>query len=271
MSSMNPKGVDVALVSAFELNELMRKVKGFMDLSFAIKCGGGDVMKVDKIVYEADDYDLVTGTTIPELYRISRQFPGSLRYYGLSLENGPYNVKFTGKFWEPSGQRRQVGIEEQLQRQVMLWSTMSNVVNMPAGDIEVETFTSKPSYLTDWNYKDITNSLLSEDIVTSSSTRSYSRKKSHCDSATDLSPRVDPLLSPKKVTRFSDIIAEGRHTVFSYFTPTVGIGRNKNQTGLIVGFSIALASFGLVLIFLVLYMRINRDNDDAGAESAKEI
>ncbi|KAJ0081554.1 hypothetical protein Patl1_11699 [Pistacia atlantica] len=65
------------------------------DLSFAIKCGGGDVLKVDKIAYEADDFDLVTGTTITELYRISRQSPGSLRYYGLSLENGLYN----GTLW----------------------------------------------------------------------------------------------------------------------------------------------------------------------------
>ncbi|KAJ0081313.1 hypothetical protein Patl1_11714 [Pistacia atlantica] len=65
------------------------------NISFAIKCGGGDVMKVDKIVYEADDYDLVTGTTIPELYRISRKSPGSLRYYGLSLENGPNNVSLS--------------------------------------------------------------------------------------------------------------------------------------------------------------------------------
>ncbi|XP_031270141.1 probable LRR receptor-like serine/threonine-protein kinase At1g56140 isoform X2 [Pistacia vera] len=92
----------------------------------------------------------------------------------------------------------------------MLRPTMSRVVNMLAGDIEVETVTSKPSYLTDWNYKDITNSLLNEDTVTSSSTRSYSRKKSQCDSATDLSPGVDPLLSPKNAARFNDIIAEGR-------------------------------------------------------------
>ncbi|KAJ0018667.1 hypothetical protein Pint_11536 [Pistacia integerrima] len=33
-------------------------VVGYENLSFAIKCGGGDVLKVDKIVYEADDYDL---------------------------------------------------------------------------------------------------------------------------------------------------------------------------------------------------------------------
>ncbi|XP_031249199.1 probable LRR receptor-like serine/threonine-protein kinase At1g56140 [Pistacia vera] len=115
----------------------------------------------------------------------------------------------------------------------MLRPTMSRVVNMLAGDIEVATVTSKPSYLTDWNYKDITNSLLNEETVTSSSTRSYSRKKSQCDSATDLSPGVYPLLSPENATRFNDIIAEGSSCKFG-FGPDI--------------FS---------------YMRINRDNDDA--------
>ncbi|XP_044495501.1 probable LRR receptor-like serine/threonine-protein kinase At1g56140 [Mangifera indica] len=87
---------------------------------------------------------------------------------------------------------------------------MSRVVSMLSGDVDVETVTSKPSYLTDWDYKDITNSLLSKDSATSSSTRSYSRKKSQCDSATDLSPGVDPLLSLEDPTQFSDIITEGR-------------------------------------------------------------
>ncbi|KAJ0080950.1 hypothetical protein Patl1_11716 [Pistacia atlantica] len=105
------------------------------DSSFAIKCGGGgDALKVDKIVYEVDGYDLGgasfvvldtekwavsdagwypdgkfnthvqntgsqgTDTTIPELYRVSRQSPGSLRYYKLSLENGPYNVSLSFAF-----------------------------------------------------------------------------------------------------------------------------------------------------------------------------
>ncbi|KAJ0017470.1 hypothetical protein Pint_11482 [Pistacia integerrima] len=377
--------------------------------SFAIKCGGEE-MKVDSIVYEADSYDLggasfvvldtqkwaisdaglfsdgqfnthvqntgsqVTGTATPKLYQSSRQSPGSLRYYGLSLENGPYNVSLSfaetvfgdqgSQTWtslgrrvfdiyiqgtlqlkdfdiskEAGGERKAitkkfnanvsenyleihlfwagkgtccipdqgsygplvsalsvipdftptvgiahkknqtaliVGIAVALgisglilifltfymrtkrhnddaegkaagawnlhevnqslelidsklseyneiealrvikvallctQASPMLRPTMSRVVNMLAGDIEVATVTSKPSYLTDWNYKDITNSLLNEETVTSSSTRSYSRKKSQCDSATDLSPGVYPLLSPENATRFNDIIAEGR-------------------------------------------------------------
>ena len=34
----------------------------------------------------------VIATNTPELYQTSRMSPGSLRYYGLGLVNGPYNV-----------------------------------------------------------------------------------------------------------------------------------------------------------------------------------
>ncbi|KAJ0017701.1 hypothetical protein Pint_11873 [Pistacia integerrima] len=91
----------------------------------------------------------------------------------------------------------------------MLHPPMSRIVNMLVGEIEVETVTSKPSCLADWDCMDTTNSILNKDIVTSSST-SYSRKKSQCENAIDDSPGVDPLLSPVNVTRFSDMIAEGR-------------------------------------------------------------
>ncbi|KAJ0082476.1 hypothetical protein Patl1_11709 [Pistacia atlantica] len=93
-----------------------QSLQTLLNSSFAIKCGGGDALKVDKIVYEVDGYDLGgasfvvldtekwavsdagwypdgkfnthvqntgsqgTGTTIPELYRISRQSPGSLTW-----------------------------------------------------------------------------------------------------------------------------------------------------------------------------------------------
>ena len=45
---------------------------------------------------------------------------------------------------------------------------MSRVVAMLAGDIEVSTVASKPSYLTDWDFNDATSSFLSEDTQTSS-------------------------------------------------------------------------------------------------------
>ncbi|KAJ0017422.1 hypothetical protein Pint_11500 [Pistacia integerrima] len=38
----------------------------------------------------------VINTTTPNLYQITRQSPRSLIYYGLSLENGVYNVSLFG-------------------------------------------------------------------------------------------------------------------------------------------------------------------------------
>lgn len=49
----------------------------------------------------------------------------------------------------------------------MLRPTMSRVVAMLSGDIEVSTVTSKPSYLTDCDFKDKTSTFLSEDTQTS--------------------------------------------------------------------------------------------------------
>jgi hypothetical protein len=45
----------------------------------------------------------------------------------------------------------------------MMRPSLSRVVAMLVGDIEVGVVTSKPSYLTDWNFKDITSSFLSEE------------------------------------------------------------------------------------------------------------
>ena len=42
--------------------------------------------------YVENTLSQVIATTTPELYQTSRMSPGSLRYYGLGLDNGPYNV-----------------------------------------------------------------------------------------------------------------------------------------------------------------------------------
>ncbi|KAF5819868.1 putative protein kinase RLK-Pelle-DLSV family [Helianthus annuus] len=98
--------------------------------SFAIKCGGSEMRSTNNILFEAEnattlgpasyyvheekwavsnggividriqrDPSFVASTSIqvnntryPELYRTSRKSPGSLRYYGLGLENGPYTI-----------------------------------------------------------------------------------------------------------------------------------------------------------------------------------
>ncbi|GMY21966.1 probable LRR receptor-like serine/threonine-protein kinase At1g56130 [Fagus crenata] len=83
----------------------------------------------------------------------------------------------------------------------MMRPSMSRVVAMLAGDIEVGVVTSKPSYLTDWNFKDITSSFLSEED-----------RKQRGDSSNTNSQLGDPIPSPVNVTKtmFSGIIGDGR-------------------------------------------------------------
>ncbi|KAJ0017025.1 hypothetical protein Pint_11542 [Pistacia integerrima] len=90
----------------------------------------------------------------------------------------------------------------------MLRPPMSRVVNMLTGDIEVGAVTSKPSYLSDWDFNDVTNTFTNDNIGTSSSSASYSKNKS--DNPTDLSPGVKPLHSPLNISQFRDAISEGR-------------------------------------------------------------
>ncbi|XP_031249225.1 probable LRR receptor-like serine/threonine-protein kinase At1g56140 [Pistacia vera] len=239
--------------------------------SFAIKCGGGVALKVDKVVYEADDYDLggasfvvldtekwavsdagwfpdgqsnthvqntgsqVTGTTNPELYRISRQSPGSLRYYGLSLENGPYNVSLSfaetvfgdqgSLTWKSRGRR-----VFDIYIQGTLWSKDFDISKKAGGDRRATT--EKFNAMVTENYLEI---------------HLFWAGKGTCCIPTGGS--YGPLISGL--------------SVIPDFIPTVGIARKKNQTWLIVGIAMALGILGLILIFLIFYMRIKRGNDDA--------
>ncbi|RXH98757.1 hypothetical protein DVH24_011082 [Malus domestica] len=125
----------------------------FDNASFSIKCGGKQLTGGDGILYETDDSPLgqaafnvtstekwavsnaglvndtrknplflvdttavVTGTDVtPYLFSTSRVSQGSLRYYGLGLENGPYTVTLhfaetvyesrTSQTWKSLGRR----------------------------------------------------------------------------------------------------------------------------------------------------------------------
>ncbi|XP_034697427.1 probable LRR receptor-like serine/threonine-protein kinase At1g56140 isoform X2 [Vitis riparia] len=76
----------------------------------------------------------------------------------------------------------------------MLRPTMSRVVAMLAGDIEVSTITSKPSYLTDWDFNDTTSGFLSEDTQTSfTSNESPSNPKSCASNKSASNPTPSPV------------------------------------------------------------------------------
>uniref|UniRef100_A0A2N9FD04 non-specific serine/threonine protein kinase n=1 Tax=Fagus sylvatica TaxID=28930 RepID=A0A2N9FD04_FAGSY len=82
----------------------------------------------------------------------------------------------------------------------MMRPSMSRVVAMLVGDIEVGVVTSMPSYLTDWNFKDITSSFLSEED-----------RKQCGDHSNTNSELGDPMPSPVNVTEtmLGGIIGDG--------------------------------------------------------------
>ncbi|KAL6329824.1 hypothetical protein AAG906_037536 [Vitis piasezkii] len=109
--------------------------------NFAIKCGGPQITSSDQIVFERDNENLgpatyyvtdtnrwavsnvglfsgsnnpqYTNTLDSELFQTARISAGSLRYYGLGLENGNYNLTLqfsetaivSSNFWESLGRR----------------------------------------------------------------------------------------------------------------------------------------------------------------------
>ncbi|XP_041024665.1 probable LRR receptor-like serine/threonine-protein kinase At1g56130 isoform X2 [Juglans microcarpa x Juglans regia] len=94
----------------------------------------------------------------------------------------------------------------------MMRPPMSRVVAMLTGDIEVGTVTTKPSYLTDLNFKDITSSFLDEgDTMLTASSSIKRQQKNQDGNPADVSP-TDPTPSPMNVTKsmVTDIIGEGR-------------------------------------------------------------
>ncbi|CAI0450450.1 unnamed protein product [Linum tenue] len=84
--------------------------------------------------------------------------------------------------------------------------SMSRVVAMLSGDIEVSTVTSRPGYLTDWRYDDTTGSFMS-DIATKGTTDT-----SHYTSSTSTSMVADSEVSPHNASKpmLHGLIGEGR-------------------------------------------------------------
>ncbi|MBA0840344.1 hypothetical protein Goarm_002932, partial [Gossypium armourianum] len=80
---------------------------------------------------------------------------------------------------------------------------MSRVVAMLAGDIEASGVITKPSYLTDWDFRDLTRSLVTKDAQTSTSSEN---KDNHNQNRISSGPGVAPSLCPVNVSEFSEII-----------------------------------------------------------------
>ncbi|KAE8696228.1 putative LRR receptor-like serine/threonine-protein kinase [Hibiscus syriacus] len=83
--------------------------------------------------------------------------------------------------------------------------SMSRVVGMLAGDSEVSNVTAKPSYVTDWVYKDITSNFMNEE-----ESETWDHSNSGIKSKNKTSADDQPILSPVNITEFRESIGEGR-------------------------------------------------------------
>ncbi|GKV50306.1 hypothetical protein SLEP1_g57018 [Rubroshorea leprosula] len=86
----------------------------------------------------------------------------------------------------------------------MMRPPMSTVVAMLAGFLEVSPVASKPSYLTDWDFKDITASFEAECSASTGSGHSDNKNRNN------LKPEIELVASPLNITEFSTRIGEGR-------------------------------------------------------------
>lgn len=81
---------------------------------WAVSSSGIYIHNPNGQIYTADTYSQITNTTDSELYQTARISPSSLRYFGLGLKNGTYNVDLhfseiqmddTRKSWKGLGRR----------------------------------------------------------------------------------------------------------------------------------------------------------------------
>ena len=94
----------------------------------------------------------------------------------------------------------------------MLRPSMSRVVAMLLGDIEVSTVTSRPGYLTDWTYDDITNALTEGATIWTDT--SYVNSSS---TSTSMVVVVENSTAIESNPMLGEIISEGQWELFSIF------------------------------------------------------
>ncbi|XP_050145028.1 probable LRR receptor-like serine/threonine-protein kinase At1g56130 isoform X2 [Malus sylvestris] len=237
--------------------------------NFSINCGGKQMTGSDGILYETEDSALgpatfnvtsaekwavsnaglfserkdpfflvntlaqVTGTDVtPELFQTSRVSPGSLRYYGLGLENGPYTV--TLHFAETVYESRTSQKWESLGRRVFD-IYIQGIRRTKDFDISKEAGGAKLGIMKRFNVS-VSENYLEIHLF-------WAGKGSCCTpSAGDYGPLI------AAVHAASD------------FTPTVSglpptTPGKKSRTGLIVGIAIPVGVVSLLLVFAILYTR----------------
>ncbi|GKV44299.1 hypothetical protein SLEP1_g51491 [Rubroshorea leprosula] len=243
--------------------------------NFSIKCGGPEVT-VDRIKYEADNSSLGTAsfyvidsdklgvsnvglfsdrssqtyvqnaveqvihTGSPELFKTSRISPGSLRYYGLGLENGPYMVNLL--FAETTFKDRSTQTWESLGRRIFDIYIQGTIV-LKDFDISKEAGGVNKAITKNFNAT-VTENYLEIHLF-------WAGKGTCC--------------IPEQGYYGSSISAI--HVV-STFTPNISgttpRTAKENRTRLIVGIAalVGVVTFTSILIFGLFYVRRRKDDDD---------
>ncbi|KDP36457.1 hypothetical protein JCGZ_08587 [Jatropha curcas] len=241
--------------------------------NFAIKCGGPE-MRANGIVYEAENSSMgaasfdvttsekwavsitglfadrqnptyvedtlsqVTSTNTPDFYLTSRVSPGSIRYYGLGLENGPYTISLlfaetslkhrSSQIWESVG-RRVFDIYIQGSRELKDFD-----ISKEAGGVEIAITRDFNATVSD-NHLEI---------------HLFWAGKGTC--CTPIPGNYGPIISALNVV--------------PGFTPTVSgrpLGtRQKSRQGLIIGISVSAGVMIFILIFAIFYIKRRADSID---------
>ncbi|XVE51733.1 hypothetical protein DITRI_Ditri02bG0064400 [Diplodiscus trichospermus] len=242
--------------------------------NFSIKCGGPQMIS-DGIIYKAENRTLgaaafnvtsshnwavsnvglfadrqsqqyiqntltqVRCTNTPELYQTSRLSPGSLRYYGLGLENGLYKVNL---FFAETGFPDQSSQSwRSLARRVFDVYIQGTLllrdfdISKEAGGVE----------------RAITRNFITNVTENHLEIHLFWAGKGTC--CTPEQGYYGPSISAINVV--------------PNFKPTVsgippGTPKEKNQTGLIVGIVVAVVVMGLILIFAIIYVKRRKGEDD---------
>ncbi|XVF87035.1 hypothetical protein PTKIN_Ptkin18bG0088200 [Pterospermum kingtungense] len=181
----------------------------------------------------------VRNTDTPELYQTSRLSPGSLRYYGLSLENGPYTVNMffaetafpdqSTQSWKSLG-RRVFDVYIQGTRWLRDFD-----ISKEAGGAERAITRNFTINVTE-NYLEIHLFWAGKGTCCTPEIGYYGPSISAINVVPNFIPTVSgiPLATPK----------------------------DKDQTGLIVGITVPLVVVALILVFAIIYIKRRREDDD---------
>ncbi|KAK7342844.1 hypothetical protein VNO80_25800 [Phaseolus coccineus] len=251
--------------------------------NFAIKCGGPQILSTDGTVYEMDNATLGPATYfvteakrwaisnvglytgnyhsnykslgISEILQTARRSASSLRYYGLGLENGFYNITL---LFSEIGILSDTLTWESLGRRVFDVYIQGTLV-LKDFDILEEAGGSKNGIIKEFrsevlqNYLEIHLFWAGKGTCCIPSQGTYGPLIQAIRAVADFTPTVsnEPPNSKENKTDFPDIVNTG---------PT---SSKKDSTGLIVGIVVAgVISFLSVFVFLYIIYRRKHQNDD---------